>query len=99
MSAVLKPFIDKNTHIPYRIGDVYPNEDKERVSFLAKAGYIAPSKVETTVVEPEVEPVVEPEVEPEAEPEVEPGKTGKGKGRTKAGGKNDGAGIGQAPAH
>ena len=95
MSTVLKPFIDKNTHIPYRIGDVYPNEDKERVSFLAEAGYIAPPKAETTVAgpevepeaEPEVEPEAEPEVEPEAKPEVEPGKTGKGKGRTKAGGK------------
>lgn len=48
--VVLKPFIDKNTEIFYRVGDNYPTEDKNRVKELSSLGFV--EKMEEPKVEP-----------------------------------------------
>ena len=59
-AKVLKDFIDKNTRHPYHDGDTYENEDKARMAFLHKAGYLSKVEIEATV-EPEKETPAEPD--------------------------------------
>lgn len=59
-AKVLKDFIDKNTRHPYHDGDTYENEDKARMAFLHKAGYLSKVEIEATV-EPEKETPADPD--------------------------------------
>lgn len=43
---VLKAFYDKNTHVPYSVGDYYESDDAERIEFLQNEGFLQEIKVE-----------------------------------------------------
>lgn len=86
-AKVLKDFIDKNTRLPYRGGDIYENEDEARMAFLHEAGYL--SEVEAKApVEPDKEPPADPKQGEPAADTNDGGKGGKG-GKGSKGDKKD----------
>ena len=87
-AKVLKDFIDKNTRHPYHDGDTYENEDKARMAFLHKAGYLSKVEIEATV-EPEKETPAEPDKGNAAADTNDGGKADAKGGKGGKGGKKD----------